>query len=110
MSNVPKVYLRCDLTPIRELLHSELGPFIMVVNHQHSIDILFLFEIWPEIERATTLAKRALLYFGPFGLSAYLNGTTFIDRSRGAESRKILEDTIIKASLARALARNLALI
>ena len=31
---------------IRNLLHSELGPFIIVVNHQHSIDILFLFEIW----------------------------------------------------------------
>jgi len=81
----------------RNLLRSELGPFIIVVNHQHSLDILFLFEIWPEIERATTLAKKALLYFGPFGLVAYLNGTTFIDRSRGAESRKILDDTIIKA-------------
>lgn len=31
---------------IRNLLHSEQGPFIIVVNHQHSIDILFLFEIW----------------------------------------------------------------
>jgi len=81
----------------RNLLHSEQGPFIIVVNHQHSIDILFLFEIWPEIERATTLAKKALLYFGPFGLSAYLNGTTFIDRSRGAESRKILDETITKS-------------
>ena len=50
----------------------------------------------PEIERATTLAKKALLYFGPFGLAAYLNGTTFIDRSRGAESRKILDETITK--------------
>ena len=55
----------------------------------------------PEIERATTLAKKALLYFGPFGLVAYLNGTTFIDRSRGAESRKILDDTIIKGRVIR---------
>jgi len=81
----------------RNLLHSDRGPFVIVVNHQHSIDVLFLLEIWPEIERATTLAKRALLYFGPFGLAAYLNGTTFIDRGRGAESRKVLEATIIKA-------------
>ena len=55
----------------------------------------------PEIERATTLAKKALLYFGPFGLAAYLNGTTFIDRSRGAESRKILDETITKASVTK---------
>ena len=45
--------------PTRNLLHSDRGPFVIVVNHQHSIDVLFLLEIWPEIERATTLAKKA---------------------------------------------------
>ena len=57
---------------------------VVVLNHQHSLDVLALFHLWPEMLRCTTLAKRELLYFtGPFGWAAWLCGTTFIDRNKG---------------------------
>ena len=59
------------------------GPSVIVLNHQHSIDVLALFHLWPEVVRCTTLAKRELLYFtGPFGWVAWLGGTTFINRKK----------------------------
>lgn len=71
---------------------------MIVLNHQHSIDILFLFEIWPELKRATALSKKALMYAGPFGICAYLVGTIFIDRSRGVEAREKLVETVKEVS------------
>ena len=38
-----------------------------------------MMDIWPE--KCVAVAKKELLYAGPFGLSLYLIGTVFIDRS-----------------------------
>lgn len=72
--------------------------YMIVVNHQHSIDVLALFEMWPVMGKCTTLAKHSLLYFsGPFGIMAYLSGTTFINRTNKVEARNILTETVLKS-------------
>ena len=45
-------------------------------------------EIWPVMNKTTVVAKRELLYVGPFGVCAWLCGLIFIDRY-AAEKAKI---------------------
>ncbi|NXK41437.1 PLCA acyltransferase, partial [Piprites chloris] len=53
-------------------------PFVMVLNHQTSLDILVLMEILPR--RCISISKKETLYMGTFGLASWLAGTVFIDR------------------------------
>jgi len=53
---------------------------VVVLNHQSSIDLMSLFEIWPHLENAGPIAKRELLYFQPFGLACWMCGAEFINR------------------------------
>ena len=39
-----------------------------------------MFELWPVMEKCTVVAKKELMYVGPFGLAAWLCGLVFIDR------------------------------
>jgi len=62
---------------------------VLLLNHQSSLDLLALMEIWPVMRRASPVAKRSLLYTGAwFGLAAWLAGVTFIKRGNkeGKES------------------------
>ena len=74
---------------------------MVVVNHQHALDVLGLFHLWPLLHRCTTVAKRQLLFAGTFGLMAWISGTTFIDRARGRDSRAALEKVVAKAAQAK---------
>ncbi|XP_064648981.1 1-acyl-sn-glycerol-3-phosphate acyltransferase alpha-like [Lineus longissimus] len=67
-------------------------PAIMVCNHQSSIDLLGMMSIWPS--RCTGMAKKSLLYAGPFGPSAWLAGTIFIDRFQPGKARETMRGTV----------------
>ncbi|NWI88227.1 PLCA acyltransferase, partial [Pitta sordida] len=54
-------------------------PFVLVLNHQSSLDILAMLEVLPP--RCVPIAKREILYMGTFGLASWLAGVVFIDRS-----------------------------
>jgi len=54
---------------------------VVVMNHQSSVDVMAMCEIWPVLNQAAPIAKKSLLYAGPFGLSCWLLGTVFIDRT-----------------------------
>jgi lysophosphatidate acyltransferase len=95
-------------------------PYIIVANHQSSIDILGIvasfncttqyfssvsklnnqffiigmFELWPVMKRCTVVAKRELLYAWPFGLAAWLCGLIFIDRLNSESSRQAINHSI----------------
>ena len=75
--------------PERPLCH---GPAVIVINHQSSIDILgLLCELLPLMEgQVTIVAKKSLLYAGPFGLLAYMSGVTFIERSKSVPTLQAL--------------------
>uniref|UniRef100_A0A8C3MDW3 1-acyl-sn-glycerol-3-phosphate acyltransferase n=1 Tax=Geospiza parvula TaxID=87175 RepID=A0A8C3MDW3_GEOPR len=59
-------------------------PFVLVLNHQTSLDILVMMEILPR--RCVPIAKKEILYMGTFGLACWLAGVIFIDRKRREES------------------------
>lgn len=64
---------------------------VVVINHQSSIDLMSLFEIWPLLEHAGPIAKRELLYIQPFGLACWLCGAEFINR-RSKTSHQDIND------------------
>ena len=53
--------------------------------------ILGMLNILPS--RVTALAKKELIYFGPFGPVSYLGGLIFIDRLNHIRARETLEKT-----------------
>ncbi|NXD45522.1 PLCA acyltransferase, partial [Copsychus sechellarum] len=55
-------------------------PFVIVCNHQASLDLMGMVEVIPE--RCVPIAKRELLYLGTVGWACWLTGTIFIDRHR----------------------------
>ncbi|NXI40829.1 PLCA acyltransferase, partial [Galbula dea] len=59
-------------------------PFVLVLNHQTSLDITVMMEILPR--RCVTIAKKEILYMGTFGLACWLSGVIFIDRKKREES------------------------
>ncbi|XP_063260160.1 1-acyl-sn-glycerol-3-phosphate acyltransferase alpha [Prinia subflava] len=56
------------------------GPFVIVCNHQASLDLMAMVEVIPE--RCVPIAKRELLYLGTVGWACWLSGIIFIDRRR----------------------------
>lgn len=67
-------------------------PYILIVNHQSSLDFITMMNpnIWPG-GFCTPLAKRELLYTGPFGFAVWLCGITFIDRLHPDKSRNTMD-------------------
>ncbi|XP_057325030.1 1-acyl-sn-glycerol-3-phosphate acyltransferase alpha [Microplitis mediator] len=63
---------------------------IVVANHQSSLDILGMFEMWPVMDKCTVVAKKELFYAWPFGLAAWLCGLIFIDRMNSEKARTAL--------------------
>ncbi|XP_034235075.1 1-acyl-sn-glycerol-3-phosphate acyltransferase alpha-like isoform X2 [Thrips palmi] len=60
---------------------------VIVANHQSSLDILGMFEIWAIMRKCTVVAKKELFYAWPFGLAAWLCGLIFIDRLNAGGAR-----------------------
>ncbi|KAL4219089.1 1-acyl-sn-glycerol-3-phosphate acyltransferase alpha [Mactra antiquata] len=60
-----------------ENLKSE-KPYILVINHQSSLDCIGMCQVWPD--RCVSLVKNELKWAGQFGVAAQLCGTVFVDR------------------------------
>jgi len=69
---------------------------VIVMNHQSSVDVTTLMELWSRIDKPITTPKRSILYSGPFGLAAWLIGSVFIDRASKA-GREALLDAALQA-------------
>ncbi|EEZ97656.1 1-acyl-sn-glycerol-3-phosphate acyltransferase alpha [Tribolium castaneum] len=65
---------------------------IIVSNHQSSIDILGMFDVWPVMDKCTVVAKKELFYAWPFGLAAWLCGLIFIPRMNSDKARVLMND------------------
>ncbi|XP_018323781.1 1-acyl-sn-glycerol-3-phosphate acyltransferase alpha-like [Agrilus planipennis] len=70
----------------KEVLEKE-NACIIVCNHQSSIDVLGMFDIWHIMRRCTAIAKHELLYAFPFGPAAWLGGLVFVDKSNASRAR-----------------------
>ncbi|XP_041876107.1 1-acyl-sn-glycerol-3-phosphate acyltransferase alpha-like [Corvus kubaryi] len=67
------------------------GPFVIVCNHQASLDLMGMVEIIPE--RCVPIAKRELLYLGTVGWACWLSGIIFIDRHRRDAAIEVISHT-----------------
>ncbi|CAB3238601.1 unnamed protein product [Arctia plantaginis] len=92
LKHVTKIYdLKWQLRDGQYL--SEDRGAVIVSNHQSSLDILGMFNIWEVADKITAIAKKELFYVWPFGLSAYLGGVVFIDRNNSKGAYKQLQVT-----------------
>lgn len=78
-------------------LSSSLVIYIIVPSyaiHSHWSNMFSgMFNIWEVVDKLAAIAKKELFYIWPFGLSAYLAGVVFIDRSNAKVAYKQLKMT-----------------
>ncbi|XP_064589725.1 1-acyl-sn-glycerol-3-phosphate acyltransferase alpha-like [Zonotrichia leucophrys gambelii] len=67
------------------------GPFVIVCNHQASLDLMGMVEVIPE--RCVPIAKRELLYMGTVGWACWLSGIIFIERQRRDAAIEVITRT-----------------
>ncbi|XP_068025330.1 1-acyl-sn-glycerol-3-phosphate acyltransferase alpha-like [Melanerpes formicivorus] len=88
-------FMRMTFLPLKHIFGIEIvvkgkenlrskKPFVLVLNHQTSLDIMVMMDILPS--RCVPIAKKEILYMGTFGLACWLSGVIFIDRKRREES------------------------
>lgn len=68
--------------------------YVIVANHQSSLDILGMFDIWPIMNKCTVVAKKEIFYAWPFGLAAWLAGLVFIDRMNSEKARSVINTSV----------------
>uniref|UniRef100_A0A8C3QB79 1-acyl-sn-glycerol-3-phosphate acyltransferase n=1 Tax=Geospiza parvula TaxID=87175 RepID=A0A8C3QB79_GEOPR len=68
------------------------GPFVIVCNHQASLDLMGMVEVIPE--RCVPIAKRELLYLGTVGWACWLSGIIFIERQRRDTAIEVISRTL----------------
>ncbi len=75
----------------------EDGPCVIVANHQSSLDFIGMMHIWPEhVRYCTILAKKELMWAGPFGSSSWLAGVEFVDRKNRHQSSETMRHILRK--------------
>ncbi|NXO57931.1 PLCA acyltransferase, partial [Aramus guarauna] len=88
-------FLRMSLLPLKYIFGIKIvvkgrenlrtkRPFVLVLNHQTSLDIMVMTEILPN--RCVPIAKKEILYMGTFGIACWLSRLVFIDRKKKQES------------------------
>ncbi|XP_010178081.1 PREDICTED: 1-acyl-sn-glycerol-3-phosphate acyltransferase alpha-like [Mesitornis unicolor] len=73
-----------------EHLNTE-GPYVIVCNHQASLDLLGMVEVIPD--RCVPIAKKELMYLGTVGWACWLTGIIFIDRHRREDAIDVISQT-----------------
>lgn len=66
------------------------GPYVIISNHQSSLDVLGLMEILPD--RCTMIAKKELVYAGTVGLVCWLGGIVFINRKKTSDAKSVMAE------------------
>ncbi|KFQ33145.1 1-acyl-sn-glycerol-3-phosphate acyltransferase alpha, partial [Merops nubicus] len=66
-------------------------PFVIVCNHQASLDLMGMVEVIPE--RCVPIAKKELMYMGTVGWACWLCGIIFIDRHRREDAIDVISQT-----------------
>nr|XP_005987493.2 PREDICTED: 1-acyl-sn-glycerol-3-phosphate acyltransferase beta [Latimeria chalumnae] len=66
------------------------GPFVVISNHQSSLDLMGMMEVLPE--RCVQIAKKELLYAGSLGVACWLGGIIFIDRKSISDAKSVMAE------------------
>ncbi|XP_070792690.1 1-acyl-sn-glycerol-3-phosphate acyltransferase alpha [Pituophis catenifer annectens] len=65
-------------------------PYVVVSNHQSSLDLLGLMEVLPD--RCVPIAKKELMYMGTAGLACWLGGIIFINRKKTNDAISVMSE------------------
>ncbi|NWS45226.1 PLCA acyltransferase, partial [Probosciger aterrimus] len=65
--------------------------YVIVCNHQASLDLLGMVEVIPD--RCVPIAKKELLYMGTVGWACWLSGIIFIDRYKREDAINVISQT-----------------
>lgn len=68
--------------------------FIIVANHQSSLDILGMLDFWHVMDKCTVVAKRELLLAVPFSIAAWLCGLVFINRQNADRAKSTINEAV----------------
>ncbi|VDN27689.1 unnamed protein product, partial [Gongylonema pulchrum] len=84
----------CGITyEVRNRQHIQTEkPFVIIANHQSSLDVLGLTHVWPE--NCVILLKSSLKFMPGFNLCAYLCNAVFINRFSKEKAHKSVEQAI----------------
>ncbi|XP_051733415.1 1-acyl-sn-glycerol-3-phosphate acyltransferase beta [Ctenopharyngodon idella] len=66
------------------------GPYVIISNHQSSLDVLGMMEILPD--RCTMIAKKELIWAGTVGMICWLGGIVFINRQKTRDAKNVMSD------------------
>ncbi|NWX92704.1 PLCA acyltransferase, partial [Nothoprocta ornata] len=66
-------------------------PYVMVCNHQASLDLMCMVEIMPN--RCVPIAKKELMYMGTVGWACWLSGIIFINRQKTGDAIDVITQT-----------------
>ncbi|XP_057216112.1 1-acyl-sn-glycerol-3-phosphate acyltransferase beta [Triplophysa rosa] len=66
------------------------GPYVIISNHQSSLDVLGMMEILPD--RCTMIAKKELIWAGTVGMICWLGGIVFINRKKTSDAKTVMGD------------------
>ncbi|XP_042193550.1 1-acyl-sn-glycerol-3-phosphate acyltransferase beta [Callorhinchus milii] len=66
------------------------GPFVVISNHQSSLDLMGMMEILPD--RCVAIAKKELMYAGTVGLVCWLTGIVFINRQKKSDAKSVMSE------------------
>ncbi|NWH58543.1 PLCA acyltransferase, partial [Geococcyx californianus] len=66
-------------------------PYVIVCNHQASLDLMGMVEVIPE--RCVPIAKKELLYLGAVGWACWLCRVIFIDRHKRENAIDVISQT-----------------
>lgn len=66
------------------------GPYVIISNHQSSLDVLGMMEILPD--RCTMIAKKELMWAGTVGMICWLGGIVFINRKKTSDAKTVMGD------------------
>ncbi|CAH1111020.1 unnamed protein product [Psylliodes chrysocephalus] len=78
---------------------------VVLINHQSILDLIVLSHLWPALPKCTVISKKEMLYYQPIGLSFWLCGVIFINRTKPSEAQSTVNKTgeIIRKRKARVL-------
>jgi len=71
--------------------------YIVIVNHQHALDVVSMMQVWGMFKKIAAVAKHELKWAGTFGLATQLIGTVFVQRSKKENATAALNKALKKA-------------
>ncbi|VDK42857.1 unnamed protein product [Anisakis simplex] len=83
--------IKCDVRNIDNYTKVD-RPYIVIANHQSSVDIVVLSHVWPPY--CSIMMKKSLCWIPFFNYAAYLANTIFVDRQNHDKASQSIDECV----------------